>query len=660
MRFVSLLFTLTLIGSLLVQSPLVALAADATPTPAEAGIGRSVRPFELKDYRGRTYRSDAFKQPVLVVVFLAVDCPLAQLYGSRLSELADRFPEDRVAVIGVNSNRHDNITELAAYARKYGFRPPLLKDAGNRVADAFAAERTPEAFVLDAQRKIRYRGRIDDQYGVGYARDDADNPLLQTAIESVLAGREVATPVTRAVGCHIGRIAEPDPQADITYSSHIAKILNRHCVECHRAGEIAPFTLTDYDEVVGWAETIDEVVRDNRMPPWHADPKIGEFRNTRGMTAEEKRLISAWVDAGAPLGDAGQVPPPPPPITTEWRLPRRPDRVIKMRERPFRVPADGIVEYQYFVVDPELKEDTWVSAAEVIPGNRRVVHHAIVFIKPPKPEQMRGFGWLSAYVPGQALLQFPPGMARKIPAGSKLIFQMHYTPVGEEQDDTTKIGLVFADPATVDQEAFTMLVLNQKFEIPPHVSDFPVKASLSDLPVGSQLLAVGPHMHVRGKSFRFDLVQDGQRETLLSVPKYDFNWQHSYAFKEPVPIREGMRLECTGIFDNSDANLVNPDPSQTVRWGDQTWQEMLIGYLELSAPVDVKLRDPAAERRRAEAEKSADEFLARFDRDRDGRVASRETPSAFSTFAFRRIDTDGDKFITREEAIDAALEKQNR
>ncbi len=634
-------------------------AQESTSADANAGLGKVIAPFVLPDFRGEKHDLSRLEQPVVVVVFLGVGCPLAQLYGPRLQSIADEFGADDVAVLGVNSNRQDAPSEIAAYVRKLELRFPLLKDAGNRVADQFGAIRTPEAFVLDRSRTIRYRGRIDDQYGVGYSRDHAERHELKDAVAAVLDGRPVKTPLAEAVGCHIGRIAAPDNDSEVTYSNQISRIMQRHCVECHRAGEIAPFELTDYEQVVGWGQTIDEVIQDHRMPPWHADPKFGKFRNARRMTDAEKKLISQWVEAGAPQGDPKQLPVPIVFPKSAWRTSKEPDLVVAMREKPFRVPADGTVEYQYFVVDPKLTEDKWISSAEVIPGNRRVVHHAIVFIKPPKADDLRGFGLLTAYVPGQSMLELPKGTARKLPAGSKLIFQMHYTPAGAAQDDLTRAGLVFADPKTVKQEAFTMLMLNRDFEIPPHAENHKVSTTLDEFPEGSRLLAVAPHMHVRGKSFRFVVQNLGRQETALFVPHYDFNWQHSYGFEKPLELHAGMKLECIGTFDNSAANLVNPDPTMEVRWGDQTWEEMMLGYLEIAAPL--KLTQPTGQKRRlAAAEEAADDFIDRFDKDRDGVVAIRETPSAFSTFAFRRIDANGDKLISREEAIREAMNRKRQ
>ena len=415
----------------------------------------SITPFELKDYRGKTHKLIDFAEtPLLVVAFSGIECPLAKLYSVRLNELADEFADDGVAFVGINSNQQDSVTELAAFARRHEVAFPLLKDPANRIADQFAAERTPEVYLLgpatdSGERKILYRGRIDDQYLVGgKVRSEPTREDLRLAIEETLAGKPVSVPMTEPIGCHIGRIKTPDTDAKVTYSNQIARLMRKRCVECHRDGDIAPFALTDYDEVVGWAEMIREVVEEQRMPPWHADPRHGHFANDRSLSEEEKKLLFDWIDAGAPEGDAKELPPPVE-YVEGWQLPQEPDSIVYIRDEPFRVPAEGEVRYQYFRVDPGFEEDRWVSMAEILPGNRAVVHHVLVFVKPPgerlfRPGEEGKF--LAAYVPGKRARVFPDGMAKRIPAGSELIFQVHYTPIGTPQarSQSSSWDLVFA------------------------------------------------------------------------------------------------------------------------------------------------------------------------------------------------------------------------
>ncbi|MCA9144085.1 MAG: redoxin domain-containing protein [Planctomycetaceae bacterium] len=627
-------------------------------------LGRTVAAFSLSDYRGREFSLDDFSsQKLMAVAFLGTECPLAKLYGPRLNALADEFASKGVAFVGINSNTHDSNSEIAAYVQRHAIEFPLLKDLGNRVADAMGAQRTPEVFLLDQDRVVRYWGRIDDQYGVGYSRDEPTRHDLRLAIEELLSGLSVSQPITEAVGCHIGRIKTPDETAVVTYSNQVARIFQRQCVECHRPGEIAPFSLTNYDEVVGWADTISEVIEEQRMPPWHAKGPPGHFKNERLMTDDEKQTIYDWVASGAPQGDPKQLPEPIE-YVTGWRLSREPDAIIAMRDHPFVVPAEGTVEYQYFIVDPGFTEDKWIRGAEVLPGNRSVVHHAIVFFRTPDEMSHQGLGSLTGYVPGQSSFELPSHQARFVPAGSKFVFQMHYTPTGAPEEDLTRVGLLFSDAADVTEELVTLVAINHDFEIPAHAQDFPIQATRSNFPPGAKLQGITPHMHVRGRSFRVDAINStatNPSHTLLDVPRYDFNWQHAYALTEPLPLTSGLRLECTALFDNSEKNLVNPDPSVTVRWGDQTWEEMMIAFLEVSIPVDRDRDDrrneppPLTDQQRASAEQTAADLIKRFDRDGDGVLRNAETPKAFATFAFGRIDKNRDKTITYEEALEASL-----
>jgi peroxiredoxin len=568
--------------------PIVLAASCATVQAAEKTqvLGRQIESFKLNDIQGQPHElSDWKASPALVVVFLGTECPLAKQYAPRLQELADKFAKQDVAVVVVNSNQQDSLTELAHFAKTTGLSVPILKDLGNKVADQFQAERTPEAFVLDADRKIAYHGRIDDQFTYGRQKPKAAKNYVVEAVEALLAGKPIETPETEAHGCHIGRILAPDNDSKVTYSNQIARIFQERCVHCHRPGEIGPFSLTNYDEVVGWAEMIREVVSEQRMPPWHADPKHGTFANDTRLSDTDKQQIIAWVEAGAPEGDKSQLPPPKQ-FAEGWQM-GEPDEVFYIADQPYKVPASGEVRYQYFIVDPGFKQDKWIQAAECRPGNRGVVHHIIVGIAPQNGQDRKTVGgihseWLTATAPGGRPLELQDGYAKLIPAGSKLFFQMHYTPNGKPQTDRSCVGFKYADPATVKKQVATDKAATNKFVIPPGSENHPVEAG-HRFDRDTELLALFPHMHLRGKSFRYTLVYpDKHREILLDVPHYDFNWQNGYALAEKKIIPAGSTMHCEATFDNSEKNLANPDPTKSVRWGDQTWEEMMIGYFDIA------------------------------------------------------------------------------
>jgi peroxiredoxin len=627
--------------------------------PGNSPIGKTVAEFTLKDYHGTPHSLSGFrKSKLLVVAFLGTECPLAKLYGHRLGELDRAYRGKGVAFLGINANVNDSVTEIAAHAEKRRIEFPVLKDLGNKVADRMGAVRTPEVFLLDDKRVVRYWGRVDDQYGVGYTRDRVQEKSLENAIAELLAGKPVSVPVRKAPGCFIARVRKPVANSPVTYTKHIAPIIIRHCVECHRPGEIAPFSLTKYEEVFGWAETIQEVIADRRMPPWHADPKHGKFANARIITKAESDLIDKWVANGAPKGDPKDMPKLPM-FVSGWQLPRKPDLVVKMRETPYTVPAEGEflrggqrrgVPYRYFVADPGFKEDKWIRMAEVVPGNRAVVHHILVIVRAPGARGGLGVGggeFLVGYVPGLGPAILPDGMAKFVPAGSKLVFQMHYTPNGSVQTDLSKVGLVFTDPKKVKQVVVTTRAANRGFRIPPKAADHKVEATTRSLPFDVDLLAFMPHMHLRGKSFSYEArYPDGKKEMLLNVPNYDFNWQTRYLLSKPKKLPAGTRVHCVAHFDNSKYNLSNPDPTATVRWGDQTWHEMMIGYFDIVIPAD-RFRK-ITKQAQSDPQARAKEIIRRFDTDGDGKLSKKEVPPRLQKF-FDQLDRNKDGFLTADE-----------
>ncbi len=592
--------------------PILACLANAAPAaepqlPAPA-IGAAIDRFTLKGVGGKPWSlSDADDGPAVVIIFMGTECPLMKLYAQRLAMMADEFAEHGVQFVGINSNQQDGLVEIGAFAKTHQVSFPILKDPGNRVADQLGATRTPEVFVLDKRRRLRYHGCIDDQFHYGIQRVKADHEYLREALTALVAGTAVATEQTEPVGCQIGRILTPQPDSDVTYSRQISRILQKRCVECHREGEVAPFALTDYDEVVGWAGMIAEVVEQRRMPPWHANEQFGHFVNDARLTETERAQIARWVEAGAPEGDPDELPEPRQ-FAEGWRI-GEPDRIISMAEVPFDVPAEGVVPYKHFVVDPGFQEDQWVQAAECRIGNRAVVHHIIVAVAPRDRDRAQVHGelksdWLAATAPGARPMVLPRGVAKRIPAGSKLVFQMHYTPNGTPQKDLSSVGLVFADPETVKHAVATQKAINTRFKLLPGQDNQEVTAQTT-IRHDSLLFSLFPHMHLRGKSFRYTAnYPDGRSEVLLDIPRYDFNWQNTYEFAEPKRMPARTVIECVAQFDNSANNPANPDPTETVRWGDQTWQEMMIGYFDvaLAEPISVADTRPSRE---------TDRFLAR-------------------------------------------------
>jgi peroxiredoxin len=644
--------------------PLSVVSASEFALPAS--LGKVIPNFKLPDHQGKVHNlSEHTKQKVVVLALLGTECPLAKLYSLRLSKLAETYRDKGVTILGIDANRQDSLADIGAFVRQHDLKFPLLKDAGNRVADFLGAIRTPEVFVLDEKRVVRYYGRIDNQYGIGYAKDAPTQNDLQLAIDELLAGKAVTNPAMQPVGCHIGRMRKPLAESTVTYSNQISRLLAQHCVECHRPGEIAPFSLTDYEEVAGWAATMAEVVKNERMPPWHANEQHGTFSNDRRLSDEEKDLIRQWAEAGAPEGNPSELPAAKT-YTTGWQLPQQPDLVLEMSKKPYMVPPEGVLRYQEFIVDPKFTEDKWISAVEVQPGNRAVVHHALVIIRPPGARSNTladlDAQILGVYVPGMRPRPWPQGTAKRIQAGGILVFELHYVPIGTEEPDISRIGLVFTDASTVTHAVLSAKAVQRHITIPPGESNYTAKASIQAAPVDAQLISVMPHMHLRGKSFRYQaLYPDGTLETLLDVPHYDFNWQTSYWFAEPKRMAAGTKIVCDASFDNSTANLANPDPAATVTWGAQSWQEMMIGYCEFSVPVNV-VRDeksvavptPSSTIMVEAADKAlrqrAGILMKKYDKNGDDRVTVEELPLAQRSM-LRTVDTDGDGGISSDELI---------
>ncbi|HEV3303891.1 MAG TPA: redoxin domain-containing protein [Planctomycetaceae bacterium] len=579
---------------------LTALAAAAPKHPTVPPIGSPVADFCAQDCLGASHcLADLAHGEIVVLAFVGVECPLAKLYSTRIVQLSGKYKSRGTVFVGIDSNRQDGLSEITAFVRDNGIPFPVLKDLRQRIAERVGATRTPQVVVLDHDRRIRYRGRIDDQFGfdpanhaASYHKPHPHQMDLERALDELIANRAVSVPETNAAGCLIGRDLEPDARSKMTYTKEVAPILNRKCVSCHRPGQIGPFSLTSYDEVAGWADMIVEVTQAGRMPPWHADPAYGHFQNDARLSDEEKRALSSWAAAGAPLGDPEALLELPK-CEEGWTIPK-PDQVVYMSEQPFDVPENGVLDLQNFVVDPSWQEDRWITAIEPRPGNASVVHHILIFVLPPEGDQpdLRGDDcFLMAYAPGFRPAPLPSGYARHIKAGSKLIFNVHYTPNGRPQKDRSYVGVKFTESKTVRRETTICAAFNRDFQIPPGATNYEVRSQYV-FGRDSLLLTLTPHMHLRGRDFQYQaLYPDGRRETLLSVPRYDFNWQTMYQLAEPKLMPKGTVLSCVAHFDNSARNQNNPNPAAAVVFGWQSFEEMMVGFFDAAPAEEASISD---------------------------------------------------------------------
>jgi hypothetical protein len=408
-----------------------------------------------------------------------------------------------------------------------------------------------------------------------------------------------------------GAQAQATPPAKLTFSKDVAPILQKNCQSCHRPGEAAPFSMMTYAETKPWAGAMKLAVQQKQMPPWFADPKYGHFSNVRSLSDAEIHTIIAWASAGAPEGDPKDLPPPAN-FTQGWGIPK-PDMVFEL-PRAFNVPESGMLEYQYVIIPTGFTEDKWVQMAEVRPTDRSVVHHIIAYLREPgsnyfKDEKPGVFfeappskddekkdssalpsDFLVGYAPGQTPEIMQPGQGKLIKAGSDIVFEVHYTPNGKATTDRTKLGLIFAKE-TPKERVLTLSAVNGTFKIPPGDPDYRVDASF-DVLQNVKLSGVHPHMHTRGKDFEYRLVfPDGRTETILSVPNYNWHWQLWYTYAEMIDLPKGTKIECTAHFDNSADNPENPDPTKTVIWGQQSWDEMMVGFFNLVFDAKMPAKD---------------------------------------------------------------------
>jgi hypothetical protein len=560
--------------------PFLAGLAPAPPAPAADAerppIGQQVGDLEFKDIRflTRTLR-DLGPRKAFVIVATRPSCPIARRYLPVLAEMEKPYRDRSVQFLALDVG-DESIAEMAADAVEAGAEFPFVKDVDAHSAMALGLRRTPEAVVLDADRRIRYRGRIDDQFRLGGDRPDATQHPLRDAIEDVLAAREVSLPETPVDGCLVPSASRPaDPPKSPTFAEHVAAIVREHCQDCHHTGGSAPFPLVSYRDVAAQAETIAEVVGDRRMPPWYASERHGDFVNRRGLSDAERDAVLRWVRGGAIEGDSSNRPAPREFPTGRWQI-GEPDLVTTT---PFdhQIPATGYVDYRYAVLPHLFTEDTWVQAIEILPDNPRVVHHAnLAFTK--LGERPRGENFLTGRVPGGDPMRLEDGTCALIPKGSVLGLQIHYTTNGKPERAKISVGLKFPR-GPVRKRLYHQQVHTSRFEIPPFSPAHAVSARRG-LDFAATGVGLFSHMHLRGKDMTFLARHpDGTTDTLLLIPNYSFDWQQSYRWAPGAKtFPAGTTFEVVAHFDNSEFNPYNPDPRAKVGHGDQTYDEMMYGF----------------------------------------------------------------------------------
>ena len=545
--------------------------------------GDRVDNFRLLDQKGEShelyYLSDA---KAVVLMVHGNGCPIVRQALPALQEVRDQYRARGVEFMLIDASLQDDRDAVARESAEFGIGFPILIDETQLIGESLGLSRTAEVLVVDPKTwKLLYRGPLDDRLAYGAQKPAATKRYLADALDAVLAGKPVAVQEAATVGCLIDlpEHNRREAHARISYSERIAPLLAERCVSCHRPGGVGPWAMTSYETVRGFAPMIREVVRTKRMPPWFADPHYGSFVGDRSLTIEEARTLVHWVEAGAPRGTG------PDPLSSqnktwsEWSL-GKPDLIVEVPA--FQVPATGVVEYQYPRAANPLGRDVWIRAVEIIPGDRRVVHHVLAGIDDPGNGAQRAIrgqiGELGGYAPGKNAVPYPQDTGILLRKEANFRYQMHYTPIGKVTTDVTRVGYYFSETAPKYPLRMTML-MNTGLSIPANTKAYTDSLEhVFDRDV--VLYSLMPHAHLRGRASKFTAhYPDGREEVLLSVPKYDFSWQTTYALATPKLLPAGTRLVFDMTWDNSAQNPANPDPSRVVGWGEQTWEEMNVGWI---------------------------------------------------------------------------------
>ncbi len=583
---------LALIASVVFADESEPQAAARAPRPP---IGDKIAAISFKDvrYLPRSLRDllndkDRVPKRVIALVFTSSTCPLAQKYWPRLKELDQQYRGRGVQLVAVNVGPADTILEMAAQAVQYEVEFPLVKDMDGNCVRGCGVRRTPEVVLLDAELRLRYRGRIDDQYRLGGTAPQVTHHDLRDAIEDLLADREIKTPETTVDGCPITLPNPLKPATGITFYRHVSPLLEKHCQQCHQPGTAAPFALVSYEEVAAQAEAIAEAVSERRMPPWYASDKFGMFANCRALADQDRETILGWIRGGMSPGE--HAPTRGPVVlqarADDTRQDRRPERTWLMGEPDlvvsapgtYSAPAQGYVDYKYALLPYVFLQDTWIQGAEILPDNPRVLHHCNLGFLSAGDRASRA-KLITGYVPGGGPLMLGDGVAVKIQRGSVVGLQIHLTTTGKPETCGLRVGFRFARERIQKQLRY-LEISHNSFTIPPFAAFHPVAQSRT-IDQDITLFGLFAHMHVRGKDITFRAFPPGgEMDTMLMIPNYNFDWQMPY-YLPPGQIRypAKTRFECLAHFDNSSFNPFNPDPSAEVQVGEQTDKEMMYGFV---------------------------------------------------------------------------------
>ncbi|MDM4016041.1 redoxin domain-containing protein [Roseiconus lacunae] len=569
-------------------------------------VGQSLKGLAFTTVDGEAvYLNEVVQDGPVVFIFSSTVCPLAKRYTSRLNRMQEDFVRDGVRLFAVFANSDETDEGITDYRDRAKFPFPCVRDRHGYLAKRLGATMTPQAFLIDQHSVIRYRGAIDDNR----YENRVKGTHLRTALTDLLADRPITVTSTSSMGCsiHLDEIREDD---QVTYSGHVARILQDKCQSCHREGQIAPFAIEDYDDAVRWRTEIAAYTESRVMPPWKASPSVGHFSNDLSLSDSEIDLIARWVEQDTPLGNATELPPPPR-YNDLWPA-GTPDLVLSMPE-PYTIAPEGEDDYRHFIIPYEANQDRFVEAIDVRPGNRNTVHHVIVYVdtsgkarqldaQDPGPGYTRfgdvGFdpaSMLGGWAPGMQPIRTPLGSGQWLPKKCDIVVQVHYYRTGFEEQDQTQFGLYFSK-AEAPVPTRMQLAINHDFIIPPGSENYHVEAECR-IRNDSFLYGITPHMHLIGETMSVVAhLPDGKTLPLIEIDDWDFNWQTMYRYRDLQHLPAGTIVKLKATFDNSEANPNNPhDPPQPIGWGEKTTDEMCIAFLNL---VHESEYDPETQSRR--------------------------------------------------------------
>jgi hypothetical protein len=562
---------------------LAVLTLLGTPTAFALQSGDVVEDFRLIDEQGHSHQLSYLSDKKAVVIMTQGNgCQIVRSTVPTLKTMRDKYQSQGVEFLMMNSNLQDTRESVAKESTDFDYQIPIMMDNSQLIGESMGVTRTAEVFVIDPKNwHLMYHGPVDDRLNYGTERPQAAHNYLDDALTSVLSGAAVKVASAQSPGC---LVEMPDANntaahAKISYSKTIAPLLEQRCVACHREGGGAPFAMTSYNMVKGYSPMMREVIRVKRMPPWHADPHFGTFQGDRSLTVAQAQTLVHWIEAGAPRGSGPDPLLKVKPDTAMWKH-GKPDLVLDAP--PFDIPVSGTIDYQYPRIHNPLDHDVWIGAIELHPGNKQTVHHILAFIDDravnPSPNGSRqGNVQIGGYAPGMQPVVYQPGTGLFLPKGSDFVLQIHYTANGQAMTDHSQVGLYFLNEAP-KYPIHTGMMAQFRFTLAPGDQSHTEEVS-KVWDRDAIVYSIMPHAHMRGKAAKMTAYfPDGHSEVLLNVPKYDFSWQTDYAFAQPLFVPKGTKFVWDMTWDNSAQNLANPDPTKAVHWGDQTWDEMGIGY----------------------------------------------------------------------------------